>query len=144
MQYVSTLLPHNPNAPWVLFDVHDTTDGIFDHIADAANDVGFTRDAALGNVYWRDGERYVGYWTTLTGINQAIATRARGYNGGSAVANSMRDALAVLGDYLGYHLGPQEIPCPGCGAEWQDRLLQHTTDCAYDAWTEQHDGEWVS
>lgn len=95
-QYVSTLLPRDPAAPWVLLATHDSTDDIFERIAEMAEECVFTRDAVLGNVYWRNGAPFVGYWTTLDSLESEIALRERGYKGGEPAARAMSESLAVL------------------------------------------------
>lgn len=71
--YVTTLLPHgkdshNPDARWVILGSADDTRGIFEQIAAEAAESGFVREGQ-SNLYTRRGIEYVGYWTTMDGLN---------------------------------------------------------------------------
>ncbi len=56
--------------------------------------------------------------------------------------------MSITTQYRTHHLGPQDDPCPGCGAEWRTVSLpgggtsgtrKHTDACSFMAWIDLHD-----
>lgn len=41
--------------------------------------------------------------------------------------------------FRSYYYGPQEEPCPGCGAVWINQTRDHSVTCTYLAWIDAQD-----
>ncbi len=115
---VSSLLPlapHHFSAPWVLFEIHETTEGIFEEIRRFALEADFEqRDEIRRNVFERDGIEYVGYWCELERINELVDKRRRGFVVTDLEIGGLTDSHELV-DVMNAVNGARPLPrCAGC------------------------------